>query len=77
MWREEKKGKGRREREGMNPFHRGSGAEFKVELLLTLFPFVLFEVDFYLTIIPFCTSEFFNILLLLRSLLLRITDIFI
>lgn len=51
--------------------------EFEVELLLTVFPFILFEVDFYLSIIPFCTLKFFNILLLWRSLLLRITDIFI
>ena len=32
--------------------------EFKVELLLTIVPFVWFEVDF---IIPFCTFELFNI----------------
>lgn len=51
--------------------------EFKVELLLTVFPFILFEVDFHLSIMPFCTLEFFNILLLWRSLLLRIIDIFI
>lgn len=30
------------------------GAEFKVT-----FPFILFEVDFSLTIIPFCTFQFF------------------
>ena len=51
-WTEEER------KEGISLFHGGLRMEFQVELLLILFPFVLFEVDFYLTVMLFYTHEF-------------------